>query len=381
MKIVIDVAKLNDIIDISSRFVAKNATLPILQNIYMKASIDNLVVRATDMEKYVEIEAPCEVKLEWAITINAKMFSDIIKSIEETQVEISVDQQNQTMTIKSWKDNFEIPGISASEYVALPDVPQDNKITLDTQWLSNGIEKVEYSVTEKNFSPVLTWILMKSKEEEWNRKLVFVWTDSFRLTEFKTNSTIVWDDFSLIIPKTSVLDIKKISDFAQEKWSDNVNVKYSSNLIAFDFDIDWMKILATSLLIQWNFPDYEREEVMPTKFNTTLIMNKDDCEKAIKKIWILTRDINNFIQIEVNDWEASVSSWKTDKWTWKTNIPVLMEWEPVSFGINGRYITDFIRTMDTEEIVFNIVDNQKPLIVQNKNDKNYNCVIRPLING
>ncbi|MBO4516027.1 hypothetical protein J5751_00975 [bacterium] len=45
-----------------------------------------------------------------------------------------------------------------------------------------------------------------------------------------------------------------------------------------------MKILATSLLIQGNFPDYEREEVMPTKFNTTLIMNKDDCEKAIKKI-------------------------------------------------------------------------------------------------
>lgn len=380
MKIVIDVAKLNDIIDISSRFVAKNATLPILQNIYMKASIDNIVVRATDMEKYVEIEAPCEVKLEWAITINAKMFSDIIKAIEDKQVEISVDQQSQIMTIKSWKDNFEIPGISASEYVALPDVPQDNKLTLDTQWLSNGIEKVEYSVTEKNFSPVLTWILMKSKEEEWNRKLVFVWTDSFRLTEFKTNSTIVWDDFSLIIPKTSVLDIKKISDYAWENWCENVQVKYSNNLVAFDFDIDWMKILATTLLIQWNFPDYEREEVMPTKFNTTLIMNKDDCEKAIKKIWILTRDINNFIQIEVNDWEASVSSGKTDKWTWKTNIPVLMEWEPVTFGINGRYITDFIRTMDTEEIVFNIVDNQRPLIVQNKNDKNYNCVIRPLIN-
>ena len=381
MKIIIDVAKLNDIIDISSRFVAKNATLPILQNIYMKASIDNIVVRATDMEKYVEIEAPCEVKLEWAITINAKMFSDIIKAIEDKQVEISVDQQSQIMTIKSWKDNFEIHGISASEYVALPDVPQENKNTLDTQDIKKKKKKVEYSVTEKNFSPVLTWILMKSKEEEWNRKLVFVWTDSFRLTEFKTNSTIVWDDFSLIIPKTSVLDIKKISDYAWEKWCENVQLKYSNNLVAFDFDIDWMKILATTLLIQWNFPDYEREEVMPTKFNTKLIMNKDDCEKAIKKIWILTRDINNFIQIEVNDWEASVSSGKTDKWTWKTNIPVLVEWEPVSFGINGRYITDFIRTMDTEEIVFNIVDSQRPLIVQNKNDKNYNCVIRPLING
>jgi len=64
MKIEIEVAKLNNIVDISSRFVAKNATLPILQNIYLKASIDSLITRSTDMEKYVEIESPCEIKVE-----------------------------------------------------------------------------------------------------------------------------------------------------------------------------------------------------------------------------------------------------------------------------------------------------------------------------
>lgn len=381
MKITINTAKLNDIVDISSRFVAKNATLPILQNIYLKASIDNLIVRATDMEKYIEIETPCDIKLEWAITINAKMFSDIIKTIEDEQIEISTDPQTNTMIIKTRKDNFEINGISANEYVALPDVPQENTITLDTQSLSDGIEKVEYSVTEKNFSPVLTWVLMKSKEENWNKKLVFVGTDSFRLTEYKTNSSIQWDDFSLIIPKMSIIDIKKISDFAQEKESENVIVKYSNNLVAFEFEINDMKILATSLLIQWNFPDYEKEEIMPTNFNTKLMINKDDCEKAIKKIWILTRDINNYIELAIDNGEAIVSSGKTDKWMWKTNIPILMEWESVSFGVNGRYITDFIRTMESDEIVFNIVDNQRPIILQNKNNTNYNCVIRPLLNG
>ena len=380
MKIVIEVAKLNNIIDISSRFVAKNATLPILQNIYLKASIDSLIVRATDMEKYVEIESPCEIKVEWAITINAKTFSDIMKTIEDKEVEISVDPQTNIMTIHSGKDNFEINWIAASEYVALPDVPQDNTVTLDTQSLSNWIEKVEYSVTEKNFSPVLTGILMKSKEENWQKNLVFVWTDSFRLTEYKTNWAINWDDFSLIIPKISITDIKRISDYAFDKECENVEVKYSDNLIAFEFEIEDTKILATSLLIQWNFPDYEREEVMPKTFNTTLTINKVDCEKAIKKIWILTRDINNFIQIEVENWVATISSGKTDKWTWKTNIPVLIEWDDVTFWINGRYITDFIKTMDAEEIIFNIVDNQKPMILQNKDNTSYNCVIRPLIN-
>ncbi|HPC34373.1 MAG TPA: DNA polymerase III subunit beta [Candidatus Absconditabacterales bacterium] len=381
MKITINTTKLNDIVDISSRFVAKNATLPILQNIYLKASIDNLIVRATDMEKYIEIETPCDIKLEGAITINAKMFSDIIKTIEDEQIEISTDPQTNTMIIKTRKDNFEINGISANEYVALPDVPQENTITLDTQSLSDGIEKVEYSVTEKNFSPVLTGVLMKSKEENGSKKLVFVGTDSFRLTEYKTNSSIQGDDFSLIIPKMSIIDIKKISDFAKEKESENVIVKYSNNLVAFEFEINDMKILATSLLIQGNFPDYEKEEIMPTNFNTKLIINKDDCEKAIKKIGILTRDINNYIELAIDNGEAIVSSGKTDKGMGKTNIPILMEGESVSFGVNGRYITDFIRTMESDEIVFNIVDNQRPIILQNKNNTNYNCVIRPLLNG
>lgn len=381
MKIVIDVSKLNDIIDISSRFVAKNSTLPILQNIYMKASMDNtLVVRATDMEKYIEIEAPCTTTVEWAITVNAKTFSDIIKTIDNWPVELTVDQQSQKLFIKSWKDSFDINWISASEYVALPDVPQDNMITLDTLSLSKWIEKVEYSVTEKNFSPVMTWILIKTKEEAWQKRLVFVWTDSFRLTEYKANATVMWSDFALIIPKISALDIKKVADYAQEKETDTVQVKYSTNLIAFDFTIDDMKILATSLLVQWNFPDYEREEVKPTHFNTTLEMDKDECDKAIKKIWIFTRDMNNFIQIDVNDGIAKISSWNTDKWAWTTEIPVLCTWNTVSFGVNGKYITDFIRTMDSENIVFNIVDNQRPLVLQNKNDDNYACVVRPLVN-
>jgi DNA polymerase III sliding clamp (beta) subunit (PCNA family) len=64
MKITINTTKLIDVIDITTRFVAKNATLPILQNLYLKASIDSLVIRATDMEKYIELEVPCKVIVE-----------------------------------------------------------------------------------------------------------------------------------------------------------------------------------------------------------------------------------------------------------------------------------------------------------------------------
>ena len=377
MKISIETSKLIDVIDIATRFVAKNATLPILQNIYFKASIDTLLLRATDMEKYIEIELPCTVKAEGAITDNAKMFSDIMKTIEEKDVEFSVDAKSQVMTIKSAKDNFEINGISASEYVALPEVPKENALTMDSQTFVEWISKVEYAVTEKNFSPVLTWVLLKVKEE----KIIFVGTDSFRLAEYKIASSLKDAEFSLIVPKMTMNDIQKIAEYAIANESDEFQIHYSENLIAFQVTIKDLKILATSLLIQGNFPEYAREEIMPTTFNTKILVDKTLCEKAIRKIWILTRDINNYIQIETSKDSIIISSGKTDKWAGTTTIPAIIEGEPVMLGINGKYITDFIRIIKGDEMHLNIVDNQKPMILADKDDASYRYVVRPLINS
>jgi DNA polymerase III subunit beta len=377
MKISIETSKLIDVIDIATRFVAKNATLPILQNIYFKASIDTLLLRATDMEKYIEIELPCTVKAEGAITVNAKMFSDIMKTIEEKDVEFSVDAKSQVMTIKSAKDNFEINGISASEYVALPEVPKENTITLDSQTFAEGISKVEYAVTEKNFSPVLTGVLLKIKDE----KIIFVGTDSFRLAEYKINSSLKDSDFSLIVPKMTMNDIQKIAEYAIANESDEFQIQYSENLIAFQVTIKDLKILATSLLIQGNFPEYDREEIMPTTFHTKVMVDKNLCEKAIRKIGILTRDINNYIQIETSKDSIIISSGKTDKGAGTTTIPAIIEGEPITLGINGKYITDFIRIIKGDEMHMNIVDSQKPMILQDKDDTSYRYVVRPLINS
>lgn len=376
MKITIETAKLLEVIDLGLRFVSKNATLPILQNFYFKASIDSLIVRATDMEKYIEIEIPCAIIMEWAVTVNARMFTDIIKSIEEKEVEISVDQTSQIMTLKSAKDNFDINGISASEYVALPEVPSENTLSIDNQMFADGIAKVEYSVTEKNFSPVLTGVLLKAKEDN----LIFVGTDSFRLAEYKAPG-IKETDFALIVPKITMTDIQKIAEFAINNEEDSMNIHYSENLIAFQVQVKDMKILATSLLIQGNFPEYDREEIMPRNFNSKILVDKNLCEKAIRKIGILTRDINNYIQIETNNDSIIISSGKTNKGAGTTTIPAIIEGDAVNFGINGKYITDFIKIIKGDELVFNAIDSQKPLILMDKEDDSYKYVVRPLINS
>jgi DNA polymerase III sliding clamp (beta) subunit (PCNA family) len=141
---------------------------------------------------------------------------------------------------------------------------------------------------------------------------MFVGTDSFRLAEYKTRNTIE-NEFSLIVPKLSINDIQKITEYGISKECDTMKIFYSENLIAFELTINDIKIIATSLLIQGSFPEYDREEIMPRQFNTKILVDKTICEKAIKKIGILTKDINNFIQIESNKDSIIISSGKTDK--------------------------------------------------------------------
>ena len=379
MKISLELPKVLGMLDIAARFVSKNSTLPILQNIYLKASIDTLLIRATDMEKYVELELPCAVQIEGAVTVNAKTFLDILKTIDSETVEFSVDQKTTVMTIKTSKDTFDINGIPASEYVALPEVPQDNTLMLDTMIFSKGIEKVEYAITEKSFSPVLTGVLMKSKTEDAQHKIIFVGTDSFRLSEYKVTSSLS-QDFSLIIPKVSISDIKYLVNFAIDKEVPEMTVKYSDNLIAFELALWEVRIVATSLLIQGNFPEYEREEVMPTQFSTKVMLDKRDCENAIKKIWILTKDINNFVQIETQATKVIISSGKTDKGAGTTEIPAIIDGEALTFAVNGRYVMDFIRMMSSDTLIFNIVNGQKPLVLMDKDDPSNRYVVRPLTN-
>ena len=380
MKILVQQQKALNMLDIATKFVSKNSTLPILQNIYLKASIDSLLIRATDMEKYVEIEIPCEVQIEGAITINAKTFLDILKTIESENIELSVDQKTNIMTIKTPKDTFDINGIAASEYVALPEVPQENSFILDTLAFSKGIEHVEYAVTEKSFSPVLTGVLMKTGKWDASNKLIFVGTDSFRLSEYRVNHTNA-SDFSLIMPKALVNDMRTVVNFAIGKEVADMKVNYSENLIAFSFVIEDIKIIATSLLIQGNFPEYEREEVLPTQFVTKVMLDKNECEKAIRKIWILTRDINNFIQIETKDSKVIISSGKTDKGAGITELAAIIDGEPLTFAVNGRYISDFIKNMESETLVFNIINSQKPVVLMDKDEENNRYVVRPLINN
>jgi DNA polymerase III sliding clamp (beta) subunit (PCNA family) len=60
-----------------------------------------------------------------------------------------------------------------------------------------------------------------------------------------------------------------------------------------------MKIFVSSILIQGDFPNYENESVIPSQFNTKVVVEKDILEKAIKKVLTFTKSENNFVELNI----------------------------------------------------------------------------------
>lgn len=335
------------------------------------------------MEKYLEVELQASPEDEGAITVNAKAFSDLLRTIEDQQVVISIDPVKDQLTITSSQDEFVIKGIPATEFVAVPTVQSDRELTLETSTFTKGITKVEYAVMEKNFSPVLTGVLIRAKEYPDGAKLVFVGTDSFRLAEYKIPQAHpaagAAQTFSIIIPKLHVIDIKKVAEYADSKGVTEMKLIFSDNMVSCVFQFDGMKLQCTALLIQGSFPEYENENIMPTTWTSKAVLDKGQFDRSLRKISILTRDLNNYVSVKAKEDGLELSSGETDLGQGETKVAALLEGSMPGFGINAKYIADFLRVAESQEIAMQVTASEKPVIFKDTDDAQFTYVVRPLI--
>lgn len=371
MKLTISKKQLLEALELVSKFVSRNSTLPILENIYIWGNIDTLILKATDMNKYIQITMPANIENEWALTVNAKSLLDIVRSIDEDEVLLEWKDDGSMLTISTRADKFDFVGISANEYIAIPDLNKEWSTQIEAQVLSKWIEKVEYTVSEKSFTTVITGILLKLQDQ----KIHFVWTDSFRLAEYSIPVDSK-DKFQIIVPKDAANEIKKVAEYFMSKEGNMVDLEYEKNLLWVKFNLDNMDIYIKSNLIQWTYPDYEK--IIMTVHNSKLILDKTAFEKSVKKVTTFSKDINYFIKLLPEEDKMKITSGLTDIWEWSTVMDVILDGDVISLGVNGKHIMDLIRNVEGEEIIMNIFDSEKPILLQDKSDDNYKYVIRPL---
>lgn len=378
MQITLKTAVLKDVLDLASRYVAKNATLPILQHVYIKANVDTLLFRATDMEKYIDIEVPATIDTMWTLSVDAKMLSEYVRSFDDEMITMIIDLSKNIITLKTITDTIKIKWLSGSEYVGIPEVVGSSQ-SIPAMALLKWINKVDFTVQEKNFVPVLWWVSIRSREYDGIKKLSFAWSDSLRLADYKVSYDGNSNDLQVIIPKNNIIEIKKwLEWYISSGWVD-ASLIISNNLIWIEMKTSTLYMKIVSLLISWNFPEYENESVMPTTFQTKVIVNSSDIEKAIRKVNILTRDTNYFVILDIIDGQIICDTWsQIDMWEAQSTIAADVSWPWLKIWVNGKHILDVIRVIDSNMLQLNFIASDKPVVIHDIDDPHFTYVCKPI---
>ncbi|MFA7284659.1 MAG: DNA polymerase III subunit beta [Candidatus Absconditabacterales bacterium] len=378
MQITLQTAVLKNVLDLASRYVAKNSTLPVLQHVYMKTNVDTILFRATDMEKYIDIEVPATVDTQGALSVDARMLTEYIRSLDDENVTLIMDMTKNTLTLKTASDTIKIKGLNGSEYVGIPELNAPAH-TVSALGLLKGLNKVDFAVQEKTFVPVLQGVLVKSKEYDGLKKLVFAGSDSLRLADYKISYDGNLDDLQVIVPKNNIAELKRGLERYLSLGGVDCQLMMSNNLIGLEMKTTGLYMKVVSLLISGNFPEYENENVMPSKFETSVIVNKNDIEKAIRKVNILTRDTNYFVIFDIADGKMVCDTGtQMDMGEAQSTLAADITGPGQKIALNGKHILDIIRVVESDKLQINLIANDKPVIIKDLDDPGFTYVCKPI---
>ncbi len=212
MKLMCGKETLLNFINIVNKAVSSRTTLPILECILLTADQRGFTMTANNLELGIQT-APIDADVleKGEIAIEAKIFHEIIRRLNGDTVTLETDEKN-SITITGGTSRFTIMGQSGDDFLALPDVAQEEAYTLGQNELRNLIRQTIFSISQESTKQILTGELFEMKENA----LQVVSIDGYRISFRKSPLEHDFTEKSVVVPGKTLTELTKILSQEEE---------------------------------------------------------------------------------------------------------------------------------------------------------------------
>jgi len=359
--------KFNKGLALTGRLTNLKTTLPVLNNILLKAKNGKLTIISTDLEIAVKSNIGAKVLKEGSITVPARLLSDFMAKNQDKKIKISLKEN--ILTIKSRHSLAHIRGIKASEFPLIPKIKKGPKISIKSSDLLNSLNKVIVAAAIDDTRPVLAGVCFKKKGNE----LKLVATDSYRLAEkkIKSESFSKIPDFTFIVPLKTSQELSRVLSILDPGM---VLIKFNENQVAFQM----VGVEIVSRLVEGEFPEYE--QIIPKNFETRAELAPRQFSNTIKMVNLFAEDSANSIQLNFDqNGEVRVEATSNQIGDNKTTLRGKIQGKDNAIAFNAKFIIDGLAVLSQEEGVgFEMTGKYNPGVLRPDKDKDYLYVIMPL---
>ncbi len=355
-----------------SKITSKKEQNELLSCLFFIITPESIVVRATNLSIGAEYTVPINVVEnkentdQVSFSLYAQSLQNVFSSItnDKNQKNIHIEISENSVTFIYKKNKLTIKKTNTIDIPTLPNIKEES-FTIDKQTLREGVQTVVSSASKIDIKPELSSVFINQHDGH----LVFVTTDTFRLTEYSIQTKKDYSFPSILIPVKNAIEIYKILD---DSSSDIVEVCPTKNQISFTTK----DIFITSQLINGLFPDYTK--IIPTIKHSTVSFLKTDLLEALKMLnpFIDTRNQIKF-KIDSEKQEINLHCANDILGEYFGQVPVKVVGDSFEILINKMFLEDILQKMpETVDMVIN--QPQKPILIQSKENKEILCLLMPM---
>ncbi len=347
--------------------VEKKTTIPILNNILLKAEANKIRIIATDREIILISDYEADVLEKGEITISAKKIYEMIREIQGELINFS--QKNNIVKISSQRAFFKIPGLPADDF---PSISDDADLTLSKvpgNVIKDLINKTSFAMAGDETRKNLNGVLLEEGMDGVNHILRMVATDGHRLALAKsiTSGYCLKSGKGVIIPRKGLMEIKKIIDE-----NEDVKVGLHKNMFILQTDNTILKVS----LVDADYPDYKK--VIPTEKGIRVILEKEYFLHALRRMSVVSSERYGGVILSFSKGKLMLNSTNLDVGEATEEIDIDYDGELIDSGFNVNYLIDAISVVNKESINFEVGVGLKPSMIKQADDDNYLCIIMPL---
>jgi DNA polymerase-3 subunit beta len=321
---------MNTTTDITSLLsnVAKAAaptTIPSTQNLCFR----NNQVEATDLQTHIVAPLPSELNCQ----VNASALIAALKQIENP----TITQHEGYILLKTAKGKYKMPCYPADEFPAAPSV-QGQPLQVSSEVFASAMQYCSNMVGKDDLRPVMSGIYFGENE--------IAATDATRLGKISQEQPLS----GIILP---VKPIRLTQDFIRS----NFAVTQSDNHIK----IEAFNATIYARLISGNYPKYQA--VFPSH-HAEFQADAVELSTAIRR---LLPYANNSTSLIIFDFEKQCLTAFDIDLNKEASEAFPLPSSAKQIGVNGRFLSDILRTIETPSITIAHGEPNRPIIIKSKN--------------
>jgi DNA polymerase-3 subunit beta len=359
-------------LSITSRAVSSRTTRPVLSNILLEAKAGQLRLAATNREIGINCWIAANVEDEGAITIPARLLSELVNSLPAERIDLDLDVRTQTLHLSCARSEANVRGIAADDFPLLPTLdaltarPEDATpdwapgvlASFGASQLRKMIDQVTFAASTDENRPTLTGVEVTLQPE----MVQMAATDGYRLSvrtlaiEGGPAKTIV------IVPAKSLGEVARISADADESQPVQCLITPQRNQVLFAMvgseKAGIQRVELVSELIDARFPDYRA--TIPKTYTTRTVVDTAALLKAVRVALLFARDNANIIRLHIADDQLRLTGTSVEMGDNVGDLAAEVEGAAMEIAFNGKYLIDVLSQIGEPQVALETTHPTRP---------------------